>query len=138
MFESSNEARIDIMKNSIYLKPKRLTTMIQNRAHHTSSHLKKGVLIMNDVEEDEDDDDIESQMVKVSVDGGSTVGRLSIQEHNEQAEEVEDTETFMERVGGDDTMSFVSSGTVMNRIASNTTSIARVSSGTEMMRASAE
>ena len=67
MFQQSSESRQDIAKHSIYLKPNRLSNMMQkNRGHHTSSSLSKGVLVLDDdddyVDDDSDDDDMRTEM----------------------------------------------------------------------------
>ena len=76
MFQQSTEDRENIAKHSIYLKPTRLSNMLQKSGrsgHHTSSSLGKGVLV---IDEDDDDDEIETVMNRESC---TTVGRESFQ-----------------------------------------------------------
>ena len=80
MFQQSTEDRENIAKHSIYLKPTRLSNCLQksgrSRGHHTSSSLSKGVLIIEDEDEDDSNDDMETVMNRES---GTTVGRESFQ-----------------------------------------------------------
>ena len=80
MLKQSTEDRENIAKHSIYLKPNRLSNCLQksgrSKGHHTSTGLSKGVLIIEDVDEDESDFDNETEMNRES---GTTMGRESFQ-----------------------------------------------------------
>ena len=76
MFQQSADTRDDIAKHSIYLKPTRLSNMMQkNKAgHHTSSVLSKGLLIIDDEDEDDDEED-DGMLTEMNRESGITMGR---------------------------------------------------------------